>query len=99
MDLLGICGGLNMTTIYPLGKTIAPYFIQHTETRRKRLAQWDTHQCYQWLRPSGVSPYYRLSMALFGVERNALGEADYDSYFAEKGWAIDDIINWKSMEA
>jgi hypothetical protein len=99
MDLLGICGGLNMTTIYPLGKTIAPYFIQHTETRRVRLAQWDMHQCYQWLRPSGVSPYVLLSMALFGVEKNDLGEADYESYFAEKGWAINDIVNWKSMEA
>lgn len=88
-----------MTTIFPLGKTIAPHFIEHPEKRRVRLAQWDTHQSYQWLRLSGLSPYVTLSMALFGVEKNNLGEADYESYFAEKGWAIDDIVNWKSMEA
>tara|TARA_R110001592_G_scaffold184962_1_gene428822 strand:- start:582 stop:848 length:267 start_codon:yes stop_codon:yes gene_type:complete len=88
-----------MTTIFPLGKTIAPHHIQHTDKRRERLAQWDTHQSYQWLRPSGLSPYVKLSMALFGVEKNNLGEADYESYFAENGWAIDDIVNLKSMEA
>jgi len=78
-----------------MGKTMAPYGIYHHETRRKRLAEWDEIQCYQWIRPSGLSPYTKLSLALFGVEKNSLGEADYESYFAEKGWTIDDIVNWK----
>ena len=89
-----------MTTTSPFGKPRAPFYIQHTETRRRRLAEWDEIQCYQWLRPSGLNAYNRLSIALFGAEKNTLGEVDYESYFAEKGWEIDDIINWKpNMEA
>jgi hypothetical protein len=94
MDLLGICGGLNMTTTAPFGKTCAPFYINPDNRRRKRLAEWDEIQSYHWLRAS-ISPYYLLGMALFGADKNDLGEADYESYFAEQGWKINDIISWK----
>ena len=62
--------------------------------KMEELAEWDEIQSYHWLRAS-ISPYYLLGMALFGADKNDLGEADYESYFAEQGWEINDIISWK----